>query len=67
MRPTVSILTTGVGPNQASGVGPVPLDKPTHPDQKLTLREMEVLNVMSDVLSTKEAARLLGVTVKNGG
>ena len=28
MRPTVSILTTGVGPNQASGVGPVPLDKP---------------------------------------
>jgi DNA-binding CsgD family transcriptional regulator len=38
-----------------------------HPDQKLTLREMEVLNVMSDVLSTKAAARLLGVTVKNGG
>jgi hypothetical protein len=29
MRPTVSILTTGVGPNQASGVGPVPLDKPS--------------------------------------
>jgi hypothetical protein len=31
MRPTVSILTTGVGPNQASGVGPVPLDKPINP------------------------------------
>jgi hypothetical protein len=27
---TVSIETTGVGPNQASGVGPVPLDKPTN-------------------------------------
>jgi DNA-binding NarL/FixJ family response regulator len=35
-----------------------------HPDQKLTLREMEVLNAISDGLSTKAAARLLGVTVK---
>jgi DNA-binding NarL/FixJ family response regulator len=34
------------------------------PDQKLTLREMEVLNAMSHGLSTKAAARLLGVTVK---
>ncbi len=34
------------------------------PDQKLTLREMEVLNAMADGLSTKAAARLLGVTVK---
>lgn len=34
------------------------------PDQKLTLREMEVLNAMSDGLSTKAAARLLGITVK---
>ncbi len=34
------------------------------PDQKLTLREMEVLNAMADGLSTKAAARLLGVTAK---
>jgi DNA-binding NarL/FixJ family response regulator len=34
------------------------------PDQKLTLREMEVLNAMADGLSSKAAARLLGVTVK---
>ena len=36
------------------------------PDQKLTLREMEVLNAMADGLSTKAAARLLGVR-KDGG
>ena len=35
-----------------------------HPDQTLTLREMQVLNAMSDGLSTKVAARLLGVAVK---
>jgi hypothetical protein len=35
MRPTVSILTTGVGPNQASGVGPVPLDKPSLGEHEL--------------------------------
>ena len=34
------------------------------PDGKLTLREMEVLNAMADGLSTKAAARLLGVAVK---
>ncbi len=34
------------------------------PGQSLTLREMEVLNAMADGLSTKAAARLLGVTVK---
>jgi DNA-binding NarL/FixJ family response regulator len=34
------------------------------PDQKLTLREMEVLNAMADGMSTKAAARLLGVSVK---
>jgi hypothetical protein len=38
MRPTVSILTTGVGPNQASGVGPVPLDKPNAVDADLLTR-----------------------------
>lgn len=33
-------------------------------DKGLTLREMEVLNAMADGLSTKAAARLLGVAVK---
>ena len=36
----------------------------TEPEQKLTLREMEVLNAMADGLSTKAAARLLGITLK---
>jgi DNA-binding NarL/FixJ family response regulator len=36
----------------------------TGADRPLTLREMEVLNAMADGLSTKAAARLLGVTVK---
>jgi len=34
------------------------------PDAELTLREMEVLNAIADGLSTKAAARLLGVAVK---
>jgi DNA-binding NarL/FixJ family response regulator len=34
------------------------------PGRNLTLREMEVLNAMADGLSTKAAARLLGVAVK---
>jgi DNA-binding NarL/FixJ family response regulator len=33
-------------------------------EQKLTLREMEVLNAMVDGLSTKAVARLLGITLK---
>jgi DNA-binding NarL/FixJ family response regulator len=36
----------------------------TRPDDALTLREMEVLNAMTDGLSTKAAARLLGVALK---
>jgi DNA-binding NarL/FixJ family response regulator len=32
--------------------------------EKLTMREMEVLNAMADGLSTKAAARLLGVATK---
>jgi DNA-binding CsgD family transcriptional regulator len=32
--------------------------------EKLTMREMEVLNAMADGLSTKAAARLLGVAPK---
>jgi two-component system nitrate/nitrite response regulator NarL len=32
--------------------------------EKLTMREMEVFNAMADGLSTKAAARLLGVAVK---
>ncbi len=36
----------------------------TGPEQKLTLREMEVLNAMADGLSTKAVARLLGITLK---
>jgi two-component system nitrate/nitrite response regulator NarL len=32
--------------------------------EKLTMREMEVLNAMADGLSTKAAARLLGIAVK---
>ena len=32
--------------------------------EKLTVREMEVLNAMADGLSTKAAARLLGIAVK---
>ncbi len=34
------------------------------PDERLTLRELEVLNAMTDGLSTKAIGRLLGVTTK---
>jgi two-component system nitrate/nitrite response regulator NarL len=36
----------------------------TGPDERLTLRELEVLNAMTDGLSTKAIGRLLGVTTK---